>query len=342
MNAFISTLIHGFAALGVLLVSAIAALIVMLLMNQQLDAKALRALVLTETEREWLAARRKLADEPAPAQKAATVPTGGMTQDELVAHIADVANASHASQLVAKLKQQQQALDERQVWMDQQWSDLQLAKAGLERLGRQLGEQERKLAEQARQQEQERTRWAAAQVEEAGRIQVMGAVEKARYQDQAKLFEAMKDNAWTSLKRFPARDIARYLALMSEKKAARMLVLAQQDEETPGIAVAIHQEMLRLDLDRATGDQVERLAMLYSFMPAPQILSYLKSSSAEEVADLMRAMAAKGQVKKRAELLEALRTEDAKRELEVRRLLEQGGVAGGAGGAPGGGTAANP
>lgn len=334
MNSFIRTLIHGFAAIGVLLVSALAALLIMLLMNQQLDAKALRAAVLTSEERETLAAVRTQADEPAPARHVETVPTGSMTEEEMVAHIADLANASHASQLVAKLKQQQQALDERQTWMDQQWSDLQLAKAGLERLGRQLGEQERKLAEQARLQEQERARWAAAQVDEAGKMTVVGEVEKARYKDQAKLFEAMKDNAWLSLKRFPARDIARYLALMEGKKAARLLVLAQQDEETPGIAVAIHQEMLRLDMNQATGDQIERLATLYSFMPAAQILSYIKSSSAEEVADLMRAMAAKGQVKKRAELLEALRGEDAKRELEVRRLLEQ------AGGAPGGGTAA--
>ena len=40
---------------------------------------------------------------------------------------------------------------------------------------------------------------------------------------------------------------------------AGVLPLAQQDEETPGIAIAIHQEMLRLDLDRATGDQIDRI-----------------------------------------------------------------------------------
>lgn len=325
MNSFMRTLIYGFAALGVLLISALLALLVMLGMNKNLDAKALRALVLTNAEREWLIAMRKLGDEPAAAVKREeAIPSGGMSEEELVAHIADVANASHASQLVAKLKQQQQALDERQAWIDQQWSDLQLAKAGLERMQRQLQDQENKLGDLARQQETERGRWAATQAAVISQVQTMGEVEKARYKDQAKLFEQMKDNAWQSLRRFQPRDIARYLALMEPKKAARLLVLAQQDEETPGVAVAIHQEMLHLNLDKDTGDQVERLASLYSFMPAAQVLSFLKGSSAEEVAELMRSMAVKGQVKKRAELMEALRAEDSKRESEVRRLLEQG------------------
>ena len=37
-------------------------------------------------------------------------------------------------------------------------------------------------------------------------------LDTARYRDQAKLFEQMKDNAWQSLRRFTPREIARYWA----------------------------------------------------------------------------------------------------------------------------------
>lgn len=322
MNSFVKTLVYGFAAIGVLLLSALGVLFLMLLKDDQLNASALRSLVLSAEERDNLAAIKAQKDEP-PEKKHNSGGSGNMTQEELIDHIADVANASHATQLVSKLKSQQKALDERQAFMDQQWSDLQLAKAGLERMQRQLEDQDRTLSEQVRIQEQERARWAAAQSDEVNRTIVMGDVEKARYRDQARLFEQMKDSAWQSLKRFPPREIARYLHEMIDKKAARLLVLAQQDPEMPDIAIAIHQEMLRMDPTQATGSQVERLAILYSFMPATQVLAYIKASTPAEVAELLKAMATRGQAKKRAEILEALRAEDSKREMEVRRLLDQ-------------------
>jgi flagellar motility protein MotE (MotC chaperone) len=322
MNALAKTLVYGMAALGALLVGLLGMLLFTLNGDGALDVKAMRALVITPQEREWIAAMRKRADEPAAAKHYDEVQVG-MNRDELIDRIAESANTNQAGLLVEKLKSQQQALDERQAWIDQQWSDLQLAKGSLERMQRQLAEQQKTLAEAQQKQDQERARWAAAQADEAQRVQVMGDVEKARYRDQAKLFEQMKDNAWDSLRRFPPRDIARYLALMDPKKAARMLVLAQQDPDNPNLATAIHREMLMLDLDRATGDQTDRLANLYSFMPATQILPYLKDSSPADIAALMKAMAAKGLVKKRAELMDALRQEDGKREMDVRRLLEQ-------------------
>jgi flagellar motility protein MotE (MotC chaperone) len=179
------------------------------------------------------------------------------------------------------------------------------------------------LAERAKAQADEQARWAEAQASEAQRMQVMAEVEKARYRDQAKLFEQMKDNAWQSLRRFTPREIARYLALMDPKKASRLLVLAQQDQEYPTVAVAIHQEMLRIDLEAASGNQIQRLATLYSFMPADRILPYLDNASPQEVADLLVAMEATTPPKKRAELMEALRKQDSRRELDVRTLIER-------------------
>jgi flagellar motility protein MotE (MotC chaperone) len=193
----------------------------------------------------------------------------------------------------------------------------------MERLHRQVQEQERGLAERAKAQADEQARWAEAQASEAQRMQVMAEVEKARYRDQAKLFEQMKDNAWQSLRRFTPREIARYLALMDPKKASRLLVLAQQDQEYPTVAVAIHQEMLRIDLEAASGNQIQRLATLYSFMPADRILPYLDNASPQEVADLLVAMEATTPPKKRAELMEALRKQDSRRELDVRTLIER-------------------
>lgn len=317
MNGFIKTLVTGLAALCVLLIAAGTTAIATMRSDGTFSAQALRALVLTKDERERLAmgARLQTAADP-----------GGQrpeNEQEMLAHIADLANAAQANQLMARLRRQQESLDERQTWLDQQWADLQLAKAGLERIQRQSQEQERKLVDQVKDQAAERARWAAAQVSETERVQVIGQVEKARYKDQAKLFEQMKDAAWLSMRRFTPRDIARYLALMDPKKASRLLVLAQQDLEQPDVATSIHREMLRLDLEGATGEQSERLATLYSFMPADQVLSYLRASSAQDVADLLLTMEKKGLAKKRAELMEALRKEDGAREMDVRTLLEK-------------------
>jgi flagellar motility protein MotE (MotC chaperone) len=318
MSGFIRTLAYGLAALCVVLLVAGVTTLSSLRASGQLNAKALRPLVLTAEEQAWLA---HLHNRP-PEQPDIPVPLP-TTEQELMAHIAEMAGAAHANQLMTRLRRQQEALDERQVHLDQQWADLQLAKAGLERLQRQVQDQERILSDQAKAQADEQARWAAAQVAEVQRMQVIAEVEKARYRDQAKLFEQMKDNAWQSLRRFTPREIARYLALMDPKKASRLLVLAQQDAEYPSVAVAIHQEMLRLDLEAASGTQVQRLATLYSFMPAERIVPYLDNASPQEVADLLVAMEATTPPKKRAELMEALRKQDSRREQDIRALIEK-------------------
>lgn len=318
MNGFFRTLAYGLAALCiVLLVGGLTAL-ASLRANGKLNAQALRPLVLSAEEIAWLETMRNRPAEPAEIPAAAP-----SNEQELLAHIAEMAGAAHANQLMTRLRRQQDSLDERQVHLDQQWADLQLAKAGLERLQRQVQDQERGLTDQSKVQTDEHARWAAAQANEAQRMQVMAEVEKARYRDQAKLFEQMKDNAWQSLRRFTPREIARYLALMDPKKASRLLVLAQQDQEYPTVAVAIHQEMLRIDLDAASGTQIQRLATLYSFMPPERILPYFDNASPQEVADILVAMEANTPPKKRAELMEALRKKDSRREQDIRQLIER-------------------
>lgn len=318
MNGFFRTLVYGLAAICIVMVVAGLTALSSLRASGKLNAKALRPLVLTTEEQAWLDSMRNRPPEPA------EIPTSAPSNEqELLAHIAEMAGAAHANQLMTRLRRQQEALDERQVHLDQQWADLQLAKAGLERLQRQVQDQERVLADQAKFQSDEHARWAAAQAGEVQRMQVMAEVEKARYRDQAKLFEQMKDNAWQSLRRFTPREIARYLALMDPKKASRLLVLAQQDVEYPTVAVAIHQEMLRIDLEAASGTQIQRLATLYSFMPAERVLSYLDNASPQEVADILVAMEANTPAKKRAELMEALRKQDSRREQDVRSLIER-------------------
>jgi hypothetical protein len=322
MNGFIRTLAYGLAALCLLMLASLVSALVVLKRDGSLSPQVLRNLVLSDEEKTYIEGMRHRPTEPAdgPMQD-----QNSPTEEQMLGELADMANASHVSQLVTKLRRQQMALDERQAYLDQQWADIQLARTGLERTQRQLQEQDQRTTQMAQQQELERARWAAAQASEAQRLQVVGEVEKARYRDQAKLFEQMKDAAWASLRRFDARDIARYLALMEPKKAARLLILAQADNEYPNLATSVSKEMLHLDLDNASGDQSERLASLYSFMPAEQVMPFLRDSSAEDIAGILRAMAKGGQVKHRADLMEALRKQDGKREMEVRRILEQPG-----------------
>jgi hypothetical protein len=318
MNGFMKTLIYGFAAIGILLSTAMVTTLMKLRANGTLTAQHLRPLVLSEEERAWLQKMHLREEEPPEVPAAPPA-----NESEMLTHIAEMAGATHANQFLIRLRRQQQALDERQTFLDQQWADVQLAKAGLERLQRNVQEQQRQAEENTKTQAEEHARWAQAQMAEAQRMQVFAEVEKMRYAEQAKLFEQMKDNAWQSLRRFPPSEIARYLALMDNKKAARMLVLAQEDADYPNVAVEINQEMLRLDLDAATGDQIKRMATLYSFMPAAKVLPYLEKSSAEDIANLMMTMATTAPLNKQAALMEALRQKDSLLEMKVRTLIEK-------------------
>jgi len=316
VNGFVRTLAFGLAALCVVLIAG--TVTVVRVLKDKVDHRLLREVMLSPEEKSYLAAMGKRAAEPPPAG-----PERTEKEDDVLARVAELAAAEQANRLVAELRRSRQSQDERQSWLDQQWAEYQLAKGDLLRLQRQVESRQQQHQELVKTQAAEHARWAAAQVEEAKRVTTMREVEMNRYKDQTKVFEAMKDAAWPSLRRFPPRDIARYLALMDGKKAARLLVLAEQDADYPGVTLAIHKEMLHLDLEGITGDHAERLARLYSFMPADAVLPSLRDATAQEIADILVAMERVGQPKKRAEILEALRKDNSKREMDVQRLLTE-------------------
>jgi hypothetical protein len=321
MNGFLRTAAFILAGLCILLVSAGIATLIGLRSAGDLSPEKLRKFVLTEEEQTWLKKMSSRPPEP-PAHKAESEPpAGGVTEDELLTRIAERANADRATQVIEDLRRRRLALDERQAWIDQQHAELSLAKGDLEHLRRQLDASRQETQDERRRLDEERAQWASAQVQNTAAVQQLGEAEQARYQQQAKLYEQMKDAAWQSLKRFEPREIAKYLALMEQKKAAKLLTIAELDKSVPeGFTTAIHRELLKLSLERRSPDQIQRLATLYAFMKGPEVVGYLKDSAPEEVADILIAMG-EGATKKRAEVLEALRAVDADKALDVQRQL---------------------
>lgn len=314
MNAFIKTLLIGFAAIGVmLLVGGVTALSAMR-KNGTLDPAKMRQALLTPEEQAWLKTMHERREEPAPA------PHRDETEQEMLDRLAELVSSDQAQRLVASLRQQKQALDERQVWLDQQEAEMRLARADLQRLRGQLDERAAAIASEGERQRAEHQRWAEVAAAEAKQIDVLRQVEMERAKEQVKIFEAMKEGAWESLRRFPPREIARYLYLMDPKRAAKLLAVAEADQEYPDITLAIHRAYLALDAAGLSGDRVAHLAQLYSFLPAASVANSLRDSSAQEAAELIVGM---GDPKRQAEVLAVIRSADPLREAELQRLIAQ-------------------
>lgn len=321
MSGFLRTAAFILAGLCILLVSAGIATLIGLRSSGDLSPEKLRKFVLTEEEQAWLKKMSSRPAEPPEHKSEIEPPPGGVTEDELLTRIAERANADRATQVIEDLRRRRLALDERQAWIDQQHAELALAKGDLEHLRRQLDASRQETQEERRRLDEDRAQWASAQVQNTAAVQQLGEAEQVRYQQQAKLYEQMKDAAWQSLKRFEPREIAKYLALMEQKKAAKLLTVAELDKSVAeGFTTAIHRELLKLSLARKSPDQIQRLATLYAFMKGPDVVAYLKDSSPEEVADILIAMG-ESATKKRAEILEALRAVDADKALDVQRQI---------------------
>ncbi len=321
MIGFLRTAAYILAGLCILLVSAGIATLIGLRSAGELSPEKMRKFILSEEEQAWLKQMAERPPEPAAHKAEVEPPPGGVTEDDLLTRIAERANADRATQVIEDLRRRRLALDERQAWIDQQHAELALAKGDLERLRRQLDTSRLDLEEERRHLDTDRAQWAAAQVQNTTAVQHLGEAEQVRYQQQAKLYEQMKDAAWQSLKKFEPREIAKYLALMDPKKAAKLLTLAEQDKTVAeGFTTTIHRELLKLNLERSSTDQIQRLATLYGFMKGPEVAGYLKNSSPEEVADILIAMGDSG-TKKRAEILESLRAVDADKALDAQRQL---------------------
>jgi hypothetical protein len=314
MNAFIKTLLIGFAALGVILLVGGVTALAKLRGNGTLDPGKLRQVLLTPEEQAWLGTMHARPEEHAEA------PERAESEQQMLDRLAELVSADQAQRLVAALRHQKQALDERQVWLDQQEAEMRLARADLQRLRGQFDERATALAAEGERQRAEHARWAEAAAAETRQVDVLRQVELERAKEQVKIFEAMKEGAWQSLRRFPPREIARYLYLMDPKRAAKLLAVAEADQEFPDITLAIHRAYLALDASGLSGDRIAHLAQLYTFLPAASVANSLRDSPAQEAAELINAM---GDAKRQADVLAAIRSADPLREAELQRLIAQ-------------------
>lgn len=319
MESFVRTAAYLLAGLCLLLIAAGVTALVVLKGKGIIGPQQFRDLVLTKEERAWITEMANRPEEPAERKRPEVALPGAATEQEVVERIARRVNADRANEVLEEMRRDRAGLEERQAWIDRQNAELALARTDLQRLKRQVEERDEELRRKSKSMEEERTKWALSQADSVKRTEALSALERERYREQARIYEQMKDAAWQSLRRFEPKEIARYLKLMDGKKAAKMLVLAEQDKELPGLATSIQKAMLNIDLDEKTDDLVAHLAGLYSYMKGEQVVAYLKDTSPAEIVRILAAMP--GAQKKQAEILEALRKADPARSAEVERLM---------------------
>ena len=317
MNPFLRTLIYGLAGLCVVILVASVTALVMLKNAGVVTPERIRDYLLSPEERGYISAMKSRTPEPATHRE-----TPGLDQEKLLADLAEIAGARHANALVEELRRRKDSLEERERWIEAREAEIRAARTDLARLARQLDARREEQIDGERKAAEERARFAQLQADEASRVAIATENERARYGELAKLYELQKNDAWQTLHKLEPREIARILDVMDQKKAANLLKLAQQDTEYP-LAVSLHRELMQLQPQEPTAEQVKRLAKLYSFMKPEQILPYLKGSEPQQVADLFAALAEVGASDKdRAALLAALAKDDERRAKQVTDLLK--------------------
>jgi flagellar motility protein MotE (MotC chaperone) len=316
MNGFLKYLIIGAAAMFVIAAVATVTALATLKGKGVITPEKVRDFLLSDEERTYIAAMKARPAEPPPVRPEPAVQ--GIDQERLLADIAEMANARHANALVEELRRRKDTLDERERWIETREAELRAARADLARLSRQLEERRAEMTDAEKRAADERARWAAAQANEVQRVEAMREQEKARYAELAKLYELQKTDAWQTLRKLQPKEVARILDAMDPKKAAQLLKQAQQDPEYP-MAVALHRELMQLDPKASSAEQIRRLAQLYSFMKAEQILGYLAGVSPDETAEILMALPTD---KQRTELLAAIERSDEKRGREVTARIK--------------------
>lgn len=318
MNSFTRTIVYGLAGLCIVLLVGGVVTLAGLRKAGVITPEKIRDILITPEERAYIAEMKARPPEaPAVHESAA-----GIDQEKILSDLAEMANARHANALVEELRRRKDSLDERERWIETREAELRASRTDLARLARQLDEKREEMAAAERQAATERARYAETQAAEVNRAKAQRATEKARYAELAKLYELQKNDAWLTLRKLEPKEVARILNAMDAKKAAQLLKLAQQDAEYP-MAVALHHELLTLDPDASSADQIKQLARLYSFMKPDQIMPYLKGSEPKEVAEVLNAMAAAGASDKdRAALLAAITRDDERRGKQVSDLLQ--------------------
>lgn len=317
MNPFAKTVLYGLAGLCILLLVAGITAVAGLRKAGVITPEKVRDFLLSPEERDYIA---KMKARPVEAPPVVEQP--GLNQEKLLTDLAEIANARYANTLVEELRRRKDTLDERERWIESREAELRASRTDLARLARQGEERRLEIAEAERKAAAERSRYAETQANEVNRVRQQKETDMARYGELAKLYELQKNEAWQTLRKLEPKEVARILDRMEPKKAANLLKLAQQDTEYP-MAVALHRELMILEPEASSAEQLKRLARLYSFMKSEQILPYLKGMEPKEVADLFKAMAESGvSDKDRSALLAAVAKEDERRGRQVADLLQ--------------------
>lgn len=321
MSGFLRTFVIGLAALFLLA----AGMVVTVGLTAGGDIKrVMRSFILNDDERAAIENSRKQAVEPPMIQR-----IGHESEDELLEALAERVGSNKISQVHAELKAKLSSLRERDAYLEQRYTEMRIAEGDLDRKARQLKRERYDVVALIKEMKSEQAEFARKQSAIVMQIQVLSEVERKRMIDQAKIFEQMKDAAWKSLRNFSASEIARYLALMDSKKAAKILSLANVDDELPSIGYDIIKQWRLIDLEGVSGDQVQRLAGLYVYMPADEVADILlRRNNVEEAATIMLEMQLQSGTKKIAALKVALQEKDPEFSAQVDRFLSQGTAAG--------------
>jgi len=317
MKGFVRTIFILFGLVGLLLISAAIASLV-LLRDQELVGEKLRSFILSPDDVRWLSMRDELGDEMPVADPEAMSSEVNRTFRRL----ADRINEGTVRELVEQLSQRQAELRERAAYLDQREAELRLHKAELVRLEQRFADRKGEVERLLQRLEEERERWARAKIEEQRHLKVLREVEREQWQRVAQRYELMKQ-PWDLLRELQVDEIAMILALMQGKKAAKILDTATRDPASQDLPVQIHRRLLDIDVDGLSQDQAKRLAGLYDFMKADQVVVYLGGSPPEEIAEIVDQM----DLKKGKGVLESLQRLDPDRAVEVQRLLQPDGGA---------------
>jgi arsenate reductase-like glutaredoxin family protein len=315
VSGFLRTFLMGLGFLALLMFSAGVTALVMLKQSGQLP-NAMRSVALTDKERAVLEELENRSYEPPPLRV-----NQDQALDETLRRIAEMSNESTVRQLVEKLSSREEALSERATLMGEREAELRLAETDLVRLRRELDARRDEVQGMLRELEARSASWADAKLREAEHLQTFSAVERARLEEAALRYQSSR-NPWEILRTLEdPREIARLLLFMEPKKAAKVLDTAVKDPAYRDMPRHLHHAMLTIDRDGLSGDQVVRLAGLYSLMRPEQVLPYLGTSNDDEVVALLRAIT---DPKRSMALVEALIADDPVRGQNVQRQLDLG------------------
>ncbi|MEK7411903.1 MAG: hypothetical protein AAB263_01150 [Planctomycetota bacterium] len=320
MNMFIRVLVYGLAALCVLLIVGGVTVLAGLKSRGKISPEIVRDYLLKPEEKAYLV-QMKARESEAPVVREQP----GLDEGKLLADLAEISGARHANALVEELRRRKASLDERERWIEAREGELRTARSDLVRLARQLEDKREQIVSEENNAKSERSRYAQQQAADKNRAESLNEQEALRYDEIAKLYALQKGDAWQTMRKLEPKEVAKILNAMMgldmSKNAALLLKLAQNDAEYPTMSVLLHRALMDLKPKEQSAKQVDRMAMLYSFMKPEEILPYLKGMEAKDVAVMLKAIT---QIKPKtgSDLLAAISKEDAGRGKQVTDLIQ--------------------